>query len=151
MKRTSRVTVAVGLAVLLTAGLAAAAWVVRGAGTGTGRAATTDNLVVTKGTATGDLYPGSTGGDVFVQVRNPNSFPVDLTTATIAGPVTPTNCAVTISRGSFDLSAAAPVPAGATRSFTIPDALSMGVGADSSCQGLGLDVASVSVTGKSAP
>lgn len=150
MQRSRKIMIFTTLAVLLTAGIAIAAWMVHGTGNGSGKAAVAQNLVVEAGTTTtGDLYPGATGGDIAVKVTNNNSFPVQLTDATVAGAVTPIACSVTVNSGPFDLSGAPVLGAGASADVTIPDALSMGSDAADSCQGLDLTITDITVNGQS--
>ena len=150
MKRSKKVTILVGLAVLLTAGVAVAAWLVNGTGPGAAKTATATNLTVTAGTAAGDLYPNFAGGDVFVHVQNDNNFPVQLTDATIAGPISPSDCAITVNTGPFSLSGTTAIPANSGADVTIPDALSMGANPASTCQGADIAVGAVTVHGASA-
>ncbi|MBC9734957.1 hypothetical protein [Nocardioides marmotae] len=144
MKRSKKITILASFVVLMLAGAAIAAWMITGTGNGAAKAGTAGNLTVAPGTATGDLYPGATDGDVFIRVTNTNSYPVELTTATIAGPITPAECLVTASTGPVDLSAVPTLAAGATAEVTLTDVLSMG-DAPNSCQGADLVVGGITV------
>ncbi len=151
MKRSGKIILFAGLSVLLVAGVAIAAWLIQGTGTGAAKAGTAGNLTVAAGTPTGDLYPGSTGGDVFVKVTNNNAYPVQLTNATMSGTITPAECLVTINAGPFSLASVPVIAAGATVDVTIADALSMGAAAENSCQGANFSVPTVVVNGQTAP
>ncbi len=59
----------------LAAGLAFAAWTSDGTGSGTARATTSTDSVITAGTGAADLLPGAVK-TVTVTVSNPNSYPV---------------------------------------------------------------------------
>ncbi|WP_182526782.1 hypothetical protein [Nocardioides dongkuii] len=149
MKRSKKITIIASFVVLLVAGAAIAAWQITGTGSGSARAGTAGDLTVAPGSATGDLYPGSTDGDVFIKVTNPNSYPVKLTTATIAGPITPAECLVTASSDPVDLSAVPVIASGATVDVTLSDVLSMGDAPDS-CQGVDLVVEEITVQANTA-
>ena len=88
-----RTMVVLGAALLVAGGgVATANWLLEGTGPGATSGATIQPLEVSAGTPTTGLYPEPTGGypslspavgTVVAQVRNPNSFPVRLTSATV--------------------------------------------------------------------
>ena len=91
-RRSMTVALCVGLSLIM--GVAFALWTQTGGGSGSATAVNAQASVVTVGTATADLYPGFTQGDVFFKVTNPNPYPVQFTGMT-PGTVTssdPTNC-----------------------------------------------------------
>ncbi|MGZ5403514.1 MAG: hypothetical protein ACXWDL_02575 [Nocardioides sp.] len=149
MKRSKIITISAAIVVLVVAGAAIAAWLITGTGQGAAKAGTAGNLTVAAGTATGDLYPGATNGDVYITVTNSNSYPVDLTTATITGTVTPSECLVTVNAGPIDLSTLPNIAAGDTANVTLTDVLSMG-DAPNSCQGRDLTVPGITVNANTA-
>lgn len=85
--RMSLATVTTGL--VLTAGVAFAAWTASGSGNGYAKAQTVQSLTTVDASAstTAQLYPGGTG-DVKVTVSNPNSFPVTITGVSGNGTIT---------------------------------------------------------------
>jgi hypothetical protein len=73
------VTVALlSLAIALGAAVAFASWTVNGGGTGAAQATSAQNLVVSNAAPTAQLYPGFTGGDLYITVNNPNPFQVTI-------------------------------------------------------------------------
>jgi hypothetical protein len=153
VKRSTKNSLVAAVLVLLTAGVAIAAWRVSGTGSGTGKAATATNLSVSAGSmSVGDLYPGSTGGDLAVSVTNPNAFPVVVAGASIAAnaTVSPDNCAVTAHSGTLAVvSNPTKIVAGGTAQVTITDALSMGAEPAATCQGAEITISGVTVTADS--
>lgn len=132
-------------AVVLFAGVAAAAYRSNVAATGTGRATpaaagATLTLTVT-GTAATGLYPGGPGADVTVTLANPYDRPVTVTAVTAAGPVVATpvsgracvSHAVTLAAPASGLPAT--VPAAGSATITLRAAMTMGLASDSGCQG----------------
>ena len=92
---TRRIATVVALLVaLVTVGVATAAWLQTGTGSGSAQATTAVASTIVASTPVADLYPGKTGGSVFFTVSNPNPYPVTFTSLA-AGTVTsgdPTNC-----------------------------------------------------------
>ncbi len=68
--------------VVMTVGVAYAAWTANGSGTGEAQATTAVDLAIEAGTAGTDLYPGATA-DVLVNIANPNPYPVTLTSVSM--------------------------------------------------------------------
>jgi len=65
---------------LMAASVALAAWVATGTGSGAAKATSATPLVVTATVpASADLYPGKTGADLYVNINNPNPYPVTVT------------------------------------------------------------------------
>ena len=139
MNRRNKIA-AIGAAVTLIGGGAAfATWSAGGTGPSQARALTAQAITVTSATATADLFPGFSNGDLSFSLTNPNPYPVTLTAMT-PGAVTssnPTACPasnITVSAAS-GLSLA--VGAGATATGqTIADVVSMANAAPDGCQGV---------------
>ncbi len=105
---------------------------------------TAQSITVTAATATADLYPGFTLGDVFFTMTNPNPYPVTMTSMT-AGTITSgnpgacpaSNLTVAAASGLSLL-----VGANATSSTqSIVDVASMAPGAPDGCQGVTFSLA----------
>ncbi|MGW6448639.1 hypothetical protein [Lentzea sp. NPDC055074] len=113
----------------LGSGVAYAAWTSSGTGNATATAATAQAPVVTGGAVTtGLLYPGSTG-NAAVTVRNPNAYPVKVTSVALV-PGSALECTL-----GFTTSAPmTQIAAGATVTVEMAGAVTMG-NADNSCQG----------------
>lgn len=141
----------VGLASIVVAGIAIAAWSVSGTGTGYAKASTASAVSLADATAntSADLYPGASGA-VKLKVTNPNPFPVRITA--VAG-----NGAITSDKGAA-CNAATGVSftnqSGLTldllanetdKVFTLAGAVAMTNASDNSCQGAVFSVP-VSVT-----
>jgi hypothetical protein len=141
----------VGLASIVVAGIAIAAWSVSGTGTGYAKASTASAVTLADATAntSADLYPGASGA-VKLKVTNPNPFPVRITA--VAG-----NGAITSDKGAA-CNAATGVSftnqTGLTldllanetdKVFTLAGAVAMTNASDNSCQGAVFSVP-VSVT-----
>ena len=141
----------VGLASIVVAGIAIAAWSVSGTGTGYAKASTASAVTLADATAntSADLYPGASGA-VKLKVTNPNPFPVRITA--VAG-----NGAITSDKGAA-CNAATGVSftnqTGLTldllanetdKVFTLAGAVAMANASDNSCQGAVFSVP-VSVT-----
>lgn len=143
-------TAATAVAATGVAGTAYALWTAGGSGSITAAAATSQDLRAAPATVPGgSLYPGATA-DATVTVTNPNPYAVTVTSIT-GGPVTSdkgaacdaaTGVAFAPQTGSFT------VPAGSSKTFTLPGALSMSNASDTSCQGAVFTVP-VSLVGQS--
>ena len=119
-----------------------AAWSTGGSGNAYARAASASQLTIGDASAStsADLYPGA-NGSVKLKVTNPNSFPVRVTAvakqssgsiSSDKGAACNASTGVTFSDQSgltLDLGA------GATSTFTLPNAVSMSNASDNSCQG----------------
>ncbi|HEX7309446.1 hypothetical protein [Lentzea sp.] len=119
----------------LGSGVAYAAWTSSGTGNATATAATATAPVVTGGAVTtGFLYPGATGTAV-VTVRNPNPYPVVVSTVAPNGAV-PAVGSCPASTVSFALqNPNTSIAAGATVAITLANSVSMIPGAVNACQG----------------
>jgi hypothetical protein len=139
------VGVLIATLVLLGATRAYAFWTTGGSGSGTATAETVASVTLTPGTPTTDLFPG-TSGDVAVSIANDNSYQA------FVGKIV-----LDTSRGSggFSVSGGQPgcdpaavsyttqsnggagwfVPAGSTRDLDLSNAVALGTGAASECQG----------------
>jgi hypothetical protein len=118
--------------------VAFALWSASGVGTSSAKALTAQSLTVTAATATADLYPGFTLGDVFFSVNNPNPYPVTITSMT-PGTITTSNPAclatnITVASAS-GLSIAVPANSTATGQ-TIANVVTMAASAPDACQGV---------------
>lgn len=142
-----------GAVALVGAGIAFAAWTSTGTGTGAAKARSFTGVVVSAGTATGQLYPGGSNvGDLVVTATNNNPFPVTVTLAQDAGAKVVSNpvvggCAettngsaaitgVSFAGGSFSVPANSSVAV--TR--TITASVSMSSASVSACQGATFDI-----------
>jgi hypothetical protein len=114
-------------------------WSADGTGGAQARALTAQGVTVNAATATAQLYPGYSGGDVFFTLTNPNPYPVVFTAMTPGTTVSsnPSGCPasnVTVV-GASGLSLAA--PAGATSTVrSIAGVVSMASAAPDGCQGV---------------
>jgi hypothetical protein len=126
--------------VILTAGIAFAAWTAGGSGNGYAKAGTVGALttVDASGSTTAQLYPGGTG-DVKISVSNPNAFPVTVTAVSGNGTITSDVSACTTGgtgvtftdTSSLSLVAAAST----TTTFTLANKASMSSSSVNACQG----------------
>jgi hypothetical protein len=158
MKRTTRrVVVAALVGGMLAGTVAMAAWVATGTGTGSAQAITATDLVVTDGTASPDLYPGFTDGDLYLDVENPNPYDVTVTTVEQAvGIVTSdagaacedADTGVSLDPGAIVLPVPVDIAAGDTESFTVADVVNMTNASVDACQGATFSIP-VTVTGES--
>jgi hypothetical protein len=73
---------------LVAGGIAFATWTSNGVGSGGAGAVTAVNLTVTAATGTADLFPGTTQGDVYFTITNPNPYPVTFTSMSLGGAIT---------------------------------------------------------------
>jgi hypothetical protein len=124
----------------MVAGVAFAAWLADGTGSGSARARVAEALTTldASASATPDLYPGGTG-DLVLQIANPNPYPVVVSSVTGDGEITSdtsgcdaTNHAVTFSDQS---GLALAVPGGGSATHVLADAMAMGTSAADACQG----------------
>ena len=76
--------------VLGVVGLVYAAWTTTGSGSGYAKAGTAQELttVDVSASTTATLYPG-TDGDVLIRIKNPNPYPVEVSSITGDGTITP--------------------------------------------------------------
>jgi hypothetical protein len=128
-------TTAVAIAVLGGAGVAFASWAATGTGSGSGTASTATPFVVQQsGTASG-LYPTGQASVPFT-VKNPNSYPVTLSTAKANNfRVDSTHSACNASSlSAADVALSGSLPAGAT-SATKQIVVTMDNSAVDACQG----------------
>ena len=147
--------VGTGLAVVL-GGAAAAAYRAGVSTSGTGGAtpaAATPLTLTATGTVSTSLYPGGPGADVTVVVTNPHGVPVTVTGVGAAGAVTATPvegrvCAthgVTVVAPVSGLPAV--VPARSSVTLTLRGVATMGLAAESGCQGASFTIP-FTVTGR---
>jgi len=119
--------------------VAFALWSANGVGTSSAKALTAQSLTVTAATATADLYPGFTLGDVAFSVNNPNPYPVTVTAMTPGTVISssPVNCPasnVTVASAT-GLSIAVPANSSANNQ-TIANVVTMLSTAPDLCQGV---------------
>lgn len=153
MTRTRKVgTVSIAMLLLTGGGIAAALWSANGDGSGQAKALTAQTLTVTASTATADLYPGFSGGDVTFTITNPNPYPVSLTSMT-PGVITSsdaTNCPASnisvLSASGLGLSVAANATSPAQ---SIANVVSMSAAAPDGRQGVTFTIA-LALTGSQA-
>jgi hypothetical protein len=126
--------------VILTAGIAFAAWTAGGSGNGYAKAATVGALTTVDASAstTAQLYPGGTG-DVKITISNPNAFPVTVTGVSGSGAITSnagatctnaTGVTFTDTSGLTDVAAAS-----TTTTITLANKASMSNSSNNACQG----------------
>jgi hypothetical protein len=137
------VTAVVGLSI---AGAAAyAAWSVSGSGSGSASAATAQNLTLTAGSAASALYPGATA-DVDTTVANSNPFPVHVTSLALETTQGQNGFEVDAGHSGCNLGSLSFATAtnggngwdigpGASTDLDASGSISMGSGANDSCQG----------------
>jgi hypothetical protein len=144
-------SVGVGMAVALIAAAAAGGyWTLRGGGEGTATAEAVASVTLTPGTATTDLYPGRSG-DVALSIANDNphrvhigSLVLDTSRGTngfsVSGGQPGCDPAVVSYTTQSNGGAGWFVPAGSTVDLDLTDAVDLGTGAASECQGATLIV-----------
>jgi hypothetical protein len=145
------VTIGIGLIVaLVTAASAGAYWTLRGGGAGTVSAETVASVTLTPGTATTDLYPGGSG-DVAVSIANANTYRAYIGSLVLDTRRGTSGFSVSGGQPGCDPAAASYttqsnggngwfVPAGSTLDLDLVDAVDLGTGAASECQGATLTV-----------
>jgi hypothetical protein len=139
LQRRAIAAVVLGLAIGSGA-LAMAAWTTSGNGTGYSKATSASPLALgdASGATTADLYPGATG-TAYVQVTNPNPYPVTVTSAIGNGAITSNKgsaCNASTGVTYTDQTGLSQVIApGATSTIALPGAVAMSNGSDNSCQG----------------
>lgn len=140
------------LGAMFAGSIAFAYWTATGTGSGYAKAGTSSDLSTNATATVADLYPGA-DGDLFIDIVNPNAFPVLVTdVARTADPITSDGGAacdastgVTMTDQS-GLSLA--VPAGGSATFQLDDVVSMSNASDDSCQGAVFTIP-VTLTGQS--
>jgi hypothetical protein len=155
MRRISRRAAVVAVLVLAVgvAGIASAAWLASGTGSGNAKATTAQALTTVDASAdtTAQLFPGGTG-DLVIKIHNPNSYPVQVQTITQngtptasggSGTCTTTGVSLTTISGATDN-----VPASSTAEFTHAGKVSMSNASDDGCQGATFTIP-VSLSGQS--
>ncbi|HEU0131551.1 MAG TPA: hypothetical protein VFQ85_11245 [Mycobacteriales bacterium] len=122
-------------------------------GTGSAGAAnvTAPTFTVT-GTVSTGLYPGGPGATMTVTVANPNTRPIAVQSLASAGTVTVSGASGTCTTTGLSVASAptglpATVGAGSTVTLTLTGAVTMGLTADSGCQGASFTIP-LKVTGQ---
>jgi hypothetical protein len=154
-KKAAAATILTGA--MLAASVATAAWLANGGGSGAAKAITATPLTVEVATATADLYPGFTNGDLFLKINNPNPYAVTVTNVsrdTAVGHVVTSDvpaCDAGGSQVSVDLSTVVSISVAANASTTtsVADIVNMGSTTDNACQGATFTIP-VTVSGTSA-
>lgn len=138
-KKKKKAVIALGVAAVVGGGAAAALWTATGTGPGQSKALTAQTVVITAATATADLYPGFTAGDVFFSMNNTNPYPITFTSMT-AGTITSSNAGacpstnVTVASATgLNLSVGAN---SASSAQSIADVVTMAAAAPDGCQGV---------------
>lgn len=128
---------------LVPAGVGYALWSASGTGPGSSKAITAQDLTVSGGSATAQLYPGASGNVVF-SVTNPNPYAVDVTAATLdsISAVTGIGCAATDFTLNGGTVTATSISANATATVVVSAGITMKTTAPDGCQGV-----TVTVTG----
>ena len=136
--RSRKILVAVAVvAVAVTGAFASAAWLSSGSGNGAAKADTQKGIVVTAGTPTAQLFPGAKG-DLKVDVKNNNPYPIKVTTIDGDGTITSSDATCTASTGvtyTNQSNVGTTIAAGATESITLQDSVAMDNSSDNACQG----------------
>lgn len=131
------------LSLLLPAGVGYALWTASGNGNGEARSRSAIALTVAAGTASAQLYPGSTG-DVVFTVTNPNPYRVSVTAwsgASVTGTSDSVNCpASNFSLNSGSFGAATIDGGGASATVTVTGGITMNSAAGNGCQGVTVTV-----------
>lgn len=145
---------AVTLLVLGVVGLVYAAWTADGTGAGYAKAQEAQQLTTVDVSATtpATLYPGATG-DVLIRISNPNPYPVQVTSITGNGTITPDSghpgCTTTGVTFTDQTGLSINVPAGGETETTLSNAAQMSNASSNGCQGATFTIP-VSLTGASA-
>jgi hypothetical protein len=136
--RSRKILVAVAVvAVAVTGAFASAAWLSSGTGDGAAKADTQKGIVVTAGKPTAQLFPGAKG-DLMVDVKNNNPYPVKVTTIAGDGVITSSDDVCTKTTGvtyTDQSGVGTQIAAGATESITLADSVAMDNSSDDACQG----------------
>ena len=136
--RSRKILVAVAVvAVAVTGAFASAAWLSSGTGDGAAKADTQKGIVITAGTPTAQLFPGAKG-DLKVDVKNDNPYPIAVTTIDGAGTITSSDDVCTKSTGvtfADQAGVGTKIAPGATESITLKDSVAMDNSSDDACQG----------------
>jgi hypothetical protein len=136
---------AAAIVALLGIATAGAFWTVNGAGGGTVSAETVASVTLTPGTATTDLYPG-TSGDVAVSIANGNNYQAFVGSLALDTGRGTNGFSVDGGHSGCDVAALSYttqsnggsgwfVPAGSTLDLDLANAVDLATGAASECQG----------------
>jgi hypothetical protein len=149
-KHLTRPAAIAAIALLVAGSLAYAAWSVNGSGTGAASAASSLNLTLTPGSPSTALYPGASG-DVATSIANPNPFPVHVTSIAIDTAQGSNGFAVDGGHSGCNIATLSfsaqtnggsgwDIPANGSLDVDAANAISMGSGANDSCQGAAFTV-----------
>jgi hypothetical protein len=147
-----RIVLVAALAIAASAiGVAIAAWTAGGSGSGQAKAGTAQNLTISAGTPSTNLYP-SASADVAATINNPNPYPVHVSSISLgAVSVDAGHSTCNVSSVSVVSPQAAgwDVPASGSLPVDLAGAVSMDNTATDACQGATFTVA-LTATGASA-
>jgi hypothetical protein len=120
-------------------GVAFAQWTVNGGGSGSATALSAQNLTTITATTTAQLYPGITNANLYLDVQNPNPFPVTITGVHGNGTITPdsthaSGCVTTGVTFTDQTGLSQSVAANSQASFTV-GGVTMTNSSDTGCQG----------------
>lgn len=137
--RTRRLAVLVaGLVGALGLGVAVAQWIASGSGSGYAKATTAQALTTSTAATTAELYPGKTGGSLYLVVNNPNPFNITITAVHPNGTISPdaghASCVTTGVSFTDQTGLSQVVPATANATFTV-GGVAMDNTSDNGCQG----------------
>lgn len=122
--------------VLTAGGVGYAAWSATATGSSEARSTTAQTLTVTGSLGAADLYPGGSGTAHF-SVRNPNPYPVRLTTASFGTVASdePSACPDANVTAANKTGLTLDIAADAAATLSIPAAVTMATTAPDGCQG----------------
>lgn len=126
--------------VLMAASVALAAWVATGTGSGAAKATNASDLVVTATVPAAQLYPGKTAANLYVNINNPNPYPVTVTSIVrTAAPITAAGgigtCTTTGVSMTDQTGLTINIAAGGDYTGPLAGAVSMDNTSDTGCQG----------------
>jgi len=124
---------------VLAGGVAAALWSASGAGGGQAKALTAQAVTVNAATATADLYPGFTGGDLYFTLTNTNPYPIEFTAMSAGAIVSSNPSACPTSNVTVTPVSSLSLAVGANSTSTtktIADVVTMASTAPDGCQGV---------------
>ncbi len=146
-RRSHRRAIAIGLLIglLVATGVAVAAWIIGGSGTGYVKAGSTVALTtnnIPPADLAGDLFPGGTVG-LKISVNNGNAYPVTIQGVQLStntpGSDNPLACSGSFllfpNGATFTGLSLGPIPANGTATVTVPAAVSLATDAPTACQG----------------
>ena len=148
--RATRAIAAAAAGLLIAGAVAYAAWTVNGSGSGSASATSVVPLTLTSGTPASPLYPGASG-DVDTTLNNSNPFPVHVSSIVLDTTQGSSGFAVDGGHSGCNINTLSfasqtnggsgwDVPANGSLDVDAGSAISMGSGANDSCQGASFTV-----------